>query len=277
MIYSSTSFSLIPRSPALLSPMTFVPAFVPPVDALNRGGDGLWGNLGDWSRASGYAEAAEALALRLGHAAALGPGQRVVDVGSGAGDQLRLWVRRFGVAHVTGVEKDVSLAGRARERLAGWGLADRVRVVAGEASVSPWTEGPVDAVVALDAAYFFASRSAFLGRCRSALRTEGVLALTDLLLGDGPAARLARGVSPLFSVPRGGLLPEGRYRALLAKNGFEEVRIEDRTDDVLGGFARWTRGGGRDLALAATGRVAGLLARSESLRYVVVTARRGAG
>jgi len=279
MIYSASPPSLLPRSFAtgFPHPMSLVPAFVPPVDALNGCGDTLWGNLGDWSEASGYVEAAEALALRLGQAAGLGAGQRIVDVGCGAGDQLRLWTGAFGVRHITAVEKDAALAARARRRVADWGLEESVRVVAGEATAAPWADGPADAVLALDAAYFFDSRKEFLRRCRSALRPGGVLALTDLLLGDGPSAPIARGVAPLFSVPRGSLLPERLYRATLADHGFEGVSMEDRTGDVLGGFARWTRGGGHrisHLGLSATGRMAGFLARSGCLRYVLVTARR---
>lgn len=270
--------------------MPFVPTFVPPVDALNRGHDTLWGNLGEWSRASGYVEAAGALALHLGTVAGLGPGQRVVDVGSGAGDQLRLWTDTFRVRQVTALERDPALAERARRRVAEWGLAERIRVVPIGASASHWTDGPVDRVLALDAAYFFDSRSAFLQRCRSVLRPGGVLALTDLLLGDGPSARIARGVAPFFGVRRENLLPEARYRELMDTHDFDEIRIRDHTDDVLGGFARWTRAGGHlesggapgpaplgaaRIALSMTGRAAGFLARSSGLRYVVVTARRG--
>ena len=306
MIYSSTAVPLLPpvRLPSVpvrprsssarprpgsspSPPRPRVPAFVPPVDALNRGHTTLWGNLGEWSGTSDYVDAAEALALTLGRAAALGPGQRVVDVGAGAGDQLRLWVEGFGVRHVTAVEKDPALAARARSRVREWGLEERVRVVAGPASTAEWTGDPVDAVLALDSAYFFESRTAFLERCRRVLRPGGVLALTDLLLGEGRSASVSRRIAPLFGVPRGSLRTEAEYRAALAGAGCLEVVIRDRTEDVLGGFARWARGGGSGsglggprltrMGLSATGRMAGLLAGSGGLRYVVVTARRGEG
>ena len=115
----------------------------------------------------------------------------------------------------------------------------------------------------------------------------GVLALTDLLLGEGLSARVSRRIAPLFGVPRGSLRTEAEYRAALAGAGFLEVVIRDRTEDVLGGFARWARGGGSGsgpggprltrMGLSATGRMAGLLAGSGGLRYVIVTAHRGEG
>jgi len=277
--------------------------FTPPVDALNRrdlrhrdlthrrpnrAPPTLWGNLGDWSDATEYVDAARALALRLGEAAGLGPGQRVVDLGSGAGDQLRMWVEVFGVEHVTGVESNPELAARAGERVTRWGLDSRVGVVTGKATIARWTEDivdrMVDRVVALDSVYFLESRTAFLERCRSAVRPRGILAVTDLLLGDGVPARMAASLAPLFGVRRGDLLPEPRYRAMLAENGFDDIHVHDCTDDVLGGFSRWIRRGGHlraaplavstRLGLAMTGSAAGFFARRSGLRYVVTTARR---
>jgi len=258
--------------------------FAPPVDALNHGHGTLWGNLGDWSHTSEYVEAAQALAWRLGKAAGLGPGHRMVDLGSGAGDQLRMWVQAFGVERVTAVELNPGLARRAAERVTAWGLESCISVVVGEATRAFWTDTAVDRVVALDSAYFFESRESFLRRCGSALRPRGVLALTDLLLGDGVPARMAGAVAPLFGVPRGDFLTEPRYRALLTEHGFDDIQVDDCTDEVLGGFSRWIRGGGHRrgqapalttrIGLSITGRAAGFLAGPTGLRYVVTTASR---
>lgn len=259
--------------------------FAPPVDTLNRGRATLWGNLGEWSQASGYPEAAAALARHLGEAAGLGPDHIVIDVGSGAGDQLRLWVEGFGVEQVTGVERDPALAARARRRITEWGLDDRLRVVTGSGDSDDWTgDGTADRVLALDSAYFFESRAAFLRRCRTALRPDGVLALTDLVLGEGGSAPIARGLAPAFGVPRENLVAEARYRAVLAECGFDRIRLRDLTRPVLEGFAAWTRARGHRRAgappwwdgvgLSVTGRAAGFLARSGGLRYAMVTAQR---
>ena len=258
--------------------------FAPPVDFLNHGHATLWGNLGDWSRASEYVEAAPALARRLGDAAGLGPGHHVVDLGPGAGDQLRMWVEAFGVEQVTAVELDPALAARAGERVRAWGLERCIRVVVGDATTAPWPDTAVDRVVALDAAYFFASRASFLRRCFSALQPGGVLAATDLLMGEGVPGRVGRAVAPLFGIPEDGILTEPRTRALLAGNGFDDVHVHDCTDEVLGGFSRWILAGGHlrgqapalttRLGLSVTGRAAGLLARPGGLRYVVTTACR---
>lgn len=259
-------------------------SFTPPVAALNRGHATLWGNLGDWHDASEYVDAARALAVRLGDVAKLGPGQRVVDLGAGAGDQLRVWVEDFGVGHVTALELDSVLAARSASRISEWGLDSRVRVIAGEATATDWGEGGVDRVVALDSAYFFGSHERLLHRSCDALRPGGVLALTDLLLGDGISARVARVLAPYFGIRKGDLQTEPRYRAMLARNGFDQIQIHDCTDSVLAGFSEWVRSGGHRrgaapslpvrAGLSVTAQVAGRLAGPTGLRYVLATARR---
>lgn len=276
--------SLLERPPSCRhEPPAHMP-FAPPVETLNHGHPTLWGNLGDWSHTSEYVEAARALARRLGDAARLGPGQRMVDLGSGAGDQLRMWVESFGVEHVTAVELDPGLARRAVERTTAWGLDSHTHIVVGDATTASWTDTAVDRVVALDSAYFFQSRESFVRRCHSALKPEGILAVTDLLLGEGVPARVAGALAPFFGISRGDFLTEHRYRALLAENGFHHIHVHDCTDEVLGGFSRWIRSGGHRLegaralktrmGLSMTAWAAWFLARPTGVRYVVTTACR---
>jgi len=257
--------------------------FTPPVDVLNAGHGTLWGNLGDWSSASSYPQAAEALARRVGLAADLGPGQRIVDAGCGAGESLRVWTDDFDVAAVDAVEKDGGMARRARDAAHERGLEDRVRVRSGDVTAAELSVEPVDAVVAVDSAYFFRSRDAFLERAWRALRPGGTLALSDVTLGTGVPATLARLLAPLCGIPRQNLLtPDGLVRSLTAA-GFEGVSVEDRTDAVLGGFERWTRHGGGShtplpgtsaLAIRSFARLAATLARLGGVGYVIVSASR---
>ncbi len=263
-------------------------AFAPPVEQLAPADtDARWGNLGDWSRAHRYDDAALALALRLGRAAGLAPGQRVLDAGCGAGDQLRLWVEHFGVAAVEAVERDAVLADRARALSAADGVGRRIVVRQGDATRHPMEPESFDRALSLDAAYFFRSRRTFLRRVHTALRPGGRIALADLVLGTGVPARLVCAVAPAFDIPRANLLTEAGWYAELAVLGFEDVGIDDCTDAVLGGFSEWSRSGpglangARDrgietrsvcLTLRLTGRLAGHLAATGGLGYAIVRA-----
>lgn len=258
--------------------------FVPPIDLLNAPAAGTrWGNLGDWSGASEYPAAARALAVRLGKAACLGPGHHVLDAGTGAGDQLRVWVERFGVARVTAVERDRDLATAARSLAERGGWGSGVEVVVGDAVRAPVDAASFDRVVSLDAAYFFRNRSDFLARAYHALQPGGRLALADLVLGAGVGGAVARALAPAFRVPRANLWTRAGWVASLESLGFRDVEVSDCTDAVLGGFARWSRNGGAGRGLRSgrgaravrwVGQAGRVLADSGALGYALVTARK---
>ena len=251
--------------------------FVPPLEVLNAGStDTRWGNLGDWSRADRYPQAAEALAVRLGEAARLGPGHHVLDAGTGAGEQIRVWVDRFGVTRISAIEVDPELAQAARSRAEREAWRCDIDVRTGKAEEVGAPSNSVDRVVSLDAAYFFRTRARFLENAQRLLKPGGRLALTDLVLGSGPAASLARAMAPIFHIPWSNLWTRALWVASLESAGFREVEIVDCTDAVLGGFARWSRSSRgaprRSRAIRVVGRVGGALAGAGALGYAVVTA-----
>lgn len=174
-------------------------------------------------------------------------------------------------------------------------------------------EDKFDSVVCLDAAYHFKSRRLWLAQViNHGLKEGGTVAWTDILSADegedvegyeliqpkqatpsdpDKAPRPASKIShllldyvllPLLSVPPRNIVPISKLAATLLELGYEDVTIEDITDDVFPGFAvflsgrkelswkimgrlvRWWSGGG-------DGNGRGLL------RFVVVTARKPGG
>jgi protein-L-isoaspartate(D-aspartate) O-methyltransferase len=79
-----------------------------------------------------------------------GPGMRVLEVGTGSGYQAAV-LARLGCA-VVSVERHRELAGAARDRLAGLGLGNLVRVVVGDGSAGRPEDAPFDAIVVTAAA-----------------------------------------------------------------------------------------------------------------------------
>lgn len=157
-----------------------------------------WCNLGLWPEASSrtalctFREACEALAVAVGEAAHLGPGDVVLDVGVGYADQTAVWASRFGVGRVIGVElsADHVVAARAAQaegRLAGAGVVELHLGSANALPVcceAPKADGTFDAVLCLDCAYHFRTRAAFLSSAGRLLKVGGTFAAADLVVSD---------------------------------------------------------------------------------------------
>lgn len=207
---------------------------------LLNAGPSRWGNLGCWTEeAANYPAACRALARRLGEAADLGAAERVLDCGVGAGEQLCEWVQGFDVRQVVAVDLLTENVRAARERVQAAGIADRVELHEGSATALAGLGlgGGFDAVLALDCAYHFAPREAFLRQAAVQARPGARLALSDALLGrrqPGAGLRLA---ARLSAVPPANLWDEERYRRELIAAGWRPLRVEALDAEVLGGFS----------------------------------------
>jgi SAM-dependent methyltransferase len=162
---------------------------------LHRGGPaGTWGNLGLWDGANTYAEACAALAIAIGKAAGILPGERVLSLACGAGDELALWIEHFEAQSAVGVEANAKLAENARRKFVTAPAAGRITVFE-QSALDPQglpAQG-FDRVVCVDAAYHLAPRSRFLHHAFRCLRPGGRLAFTDLLSGAGAGAMVRGG------------------------------------------------------------------------------------
>jgi cyclopropane fatty-acyl-phospholipid synthase-like methyltransferase len=163
----------------------------------------------------------------VGEAAALQPGDRLLSVACGAGEELRLWREHFGVAVPLGTEPDATLARAA-------GVHGRVLRQDALAPLS----GRFDAVVCVDAAYHFTPRQAWLQAMALCLDPGGRIAFTDLVLNGRPSALLHRAAG-WCGIHANDLMPAAQRRRELARAGFGEPHSEVLTDEVLGGFARF--------------------------------------
>jgi microcystin synthetase protein McyJ len=246
----------------------------PPVDPalLNAGAaDAMWTNLGDWSSASRYSEAAAALAARVGTAARLAPGDSVVDYACGFGDSLRLWIERFGVTRVVGVEPDPAVAAVVQERIARWGLSERVsiRTANAEALAPRSAAADVTAVVCVDAAYHFRTRLAWWQSLRAGLPAGARIATCDLLLAAGATPGLiARGASAVMRIPRANLIDAKALARQLEEVGIVNLNIESLGVAVLDGFT--IHAPQRGFALRATRASIRALRARQQIDYALV-------
>ncbi len=212
---------------------------------LEAGGATAWGNFGDWSAAQSYPDACRALAERLADAAGLVAGDRVMDLGFGCGDQLLLWIESRGVRQLCGLNPSRSQTALAQARLRERGhpaLAGALRCAPAESLArQDWPWAP-DLILALDCAYHFRDRRAFLRRAAAQLPAGGRLAMTDLVLArpprgaERPALRLAAAAS---RIPMANLCSAEQLREDWVAAGFDCLPWQDLTAPVLDGFAAW--------------------------------------
>ena len=268
--------------------------------ALNQesGGATHWGNLGDWRRARTYPDACAALADRVANGVALRASTRLIDVGFGCGDQLLRWIEHHGCLDIAGLNLSQSQTELARRRLVERGHADQAaHLEQGSAqNLDAWAarEGraPVDAVVALDCAYHFTSRRAFLHAAARMLRPGGRLALTDLVLArrDLPwrARALLLAMSAASRIPGENWVDEATYREHWRQAGFVIDGFDDISGDVFQPFGEWltryrasldpaTARGVNWTKYRATAAFLRWAGRERVLRYVVCSGSRAQG
>jgi SAM-dependent methyltransferase len=161
-------------------------------------------------------------------AAAIGPAERVLDVGCGCGNTTRLAARQ--AADVTGVDLSEPMLARARQRAEEAGLAN-VRFVRGDAQTTVFE--PVDVVLSQLGVMFFDDAAAAFANLH---RTGGRLAF---LCWQGVEANenrtiLREALAPYLDLPaprttRGALsLAEpDTVRSLLGDAGFTGIELHD--------------------------------------------------
>lgn len=218
--------------------------------------EGLYLNLGHWKTARTIDEACPALATLVAEAAGMGPADEVVDVGFGFADQDMLWARRFAPRHITGLNVTpvhVRL-GRARVRRAG--LTDRITLRQGSATAMPLPDASCDVVTAVECAFHFHTREAFLAEAFRVLRPGGRLVLADIIRAapDADAMRRRwqdvswRGFASKFDIPEANADTRDTYLGKLHAAGFAEARATPIGHEV---FPGWHRALAQDPALFA--------------------------
>jgi ubiquinone/menaquinone biosynthesis C-methylase UbiE len=119
---------------------------------------------------------------RLFRDAGVGPGQRVLDIGSGVGDVAMLAARLIGpTGEVVGVERDATTLAMARSRVDKAGLSN-VRFLEADVGLVPSSE-PFDAVVGRLILEFMPDPGAIVGSLAALVRPGGAIIFQDACWG----------------------------------------------------------------------------------------------
>ncbi|KAJ4000992.1 S-adenosyl-L-methionine-dependent methyltransferase [Lentinula boryana] len=198
------------------------------------------------------------LALKLIQAANC-KGGSLLDVGHGTGESLILllthpFVPRPG--HLTGITSLPLHHERSLERVKRFAPATdtKISLHAGDAvykqessatdhPLSPSSSARFDSILALDCAYHFRTRETFLCQAFRQLSPTGRIALADICFANelpmNWQARVVRRVLRLM--PKENVISINEYVGRLEQIGYEDVKVEDISEDVFPGFVSFLK------------------------------------
>ncbi|MBQ4278968.1 MAG: bifunctional demethylmenaquinone methyltransferase/2-methoxy-6-polyprenyl-1,4-benzoquinol methylase UbiE [Rikenellaceae bacterium] len=119
---------------------------------------------------------------RLVRMAAAAAPRDVLDVATGTGDLALMLARRIDGATVTGVDLSAQMLAVGRDKIAAKGLADRVRLVQGDAERLPFDDASFDAVTAAFGVRNFQDIPAGIGEMARVLRPGGTMLVLEFTM-----------------------------------------------------------------------------------------------
>jgi SAM-dependent methyltransferase len=197
-------------------------------DADKETWDPITTNLYDAGETSGIP--AEALLASLGCGnptalAALAPGERVLDLGSGGGIDVLLSAKRVGpTGFAYGLDMTDDMLALARENQRKSGLTN-VEFLRGEIERIPLPNAAVDVVISNCVINLSADKARVLREAYRVLAPGGRFAVSDVVLSDDLPESVRRSVD-LFTGCVAGALTDVEYRRLLAEAGFTGIGVE---------------------------------------------------
>jgi arsenite methyltransferase len=161
--------------------------------------------------------------------AALGPGETVLDLGSGSGMDSFLAARVTGPkGRVIGIDMTDAQLAKARQLAEEAGFAG-VEFRAGHIESPPVEDGSVDCVISNGVINLCPDKSAVFRAAARTLRPGGRLALADIVTG----IQLPVGVTcdaALWAACIGGAMQRDRYLDTITEAGFEIVTVHENLD-----------------------------------------------
>ncbi|KAE9407725.1 hypothetical protein BT96DRAFT_914398 [Gymnopus androsaceus JB14] len=216
-----------------------------------------WLNMGYWRDTNIFPDACQALALKLIQTAQCKEQGKVLDVGHGTGESLILLLTHPSIpclSHLTGITSIPLHHKRSLERVKRIdSLGTTVSLHVGDAvhqetnttthPLSSSSPTRFDTILALDCAYHFKTREAFLTQSFERLEGGGRIALADICFATAPPitwkARIIQGFLKLMS--KENAISIDKYEACLKCIGFVDVIVEDISMDVFPGFVGFLR------------------------------------
>ena len=155
-------------------------------------------------------------------------GKDVLDIGCGSGGITLHIARRFEPCAIAGFDVEKPVIAEATRRAREAGLSGRVHFVQAPPGRLPFAGESFDLVFSKDAMVHIPDKDAIFADIFRVLRPGGVFAASDWLIGhDGEPSQDMKDYIEAEGLSFGMASPE-RYRAAMAKAGFDDIRTVSR-------------------------------------------------
>ncbi len=166
--------------------------------------------------------------------AKLGPGEIVLDLGSGGGIDVFLAARLVGpTGKAIGVDMTEEMLERARRAAAAMGISN-VEFRHGDIEALPLPDDSVDAVISNCVINLAPDKSRVFQEAIRVLKPGGRMLISDVV-SDGALPASLRTDPDTWARCVGGAMDEGAYLGLIRAAGFEEVEVLTRQGQVAPG------------------------------------------
>jgi SAM-dependent methyltransferase len=137
--------------------------------------------------------------LTIGRVAGMAPGNTLVDFGCGYAEPLVLWAENFGISGV-GIDIREKAVQRARAKIAGRGLAERLQIVHGSGADYRFEPGSFDFAACVGASFIWGGFRPALQALRRCIRPDGKIIIGEpYWLSETVPPDLAQSQSELHS------------------------------------------------------------------------------
>lgn len=246
-----------------------------------------WSNLGFWQAdTQSYPQACQALADHLAQAIQLKSEDTVLDLGCGHGASLQHWQQHYQIQQLSAVELQPACVAQIQKNL---NSKFEIHCSSFLNLKQIFPQKTFDAVLCIDAAYH-STLNSFLLSTASVLNSNGYLGFHTLMLSDdflnlNALQRLKlQALLKAADVNLQNLMTEQALRQCLAQYEFKTVQIEDLSEQVLAGFARYVETalkasapsqGLEHFKIQMTAKLCRTLYASGMVRYVQIAAQKG--
>jgi len=195
------------------------------VDDVQKVYDGWEGRLWELLMGEQVHIGGQAETMVMAQKANIKKGDKVLDLCSGFGGDLRFLVKNFNIQGY-GLEASHHMITEAKKRTEAEGLADQIEYRQGDVIDNPWPDDTFDIIWGDDAWCYVSDRETLLGEAARVLKPGGVIAFSDWMTGpDGLSEDEATRIHRFMTFPHTESLES--YQKLLAKAGFTLKSAED--------------------------------------------------